>query len=199
MILSLAAAAVSVPGIALAGPGCMNDARMWRGGYPHSPLVPQAAYGPRGQYGYYAAPAPYAARMPAPYRRPMAASRGDTAAHAELTTRAAPVAGDAQPARVAAVDSDSESAGEVVTVRINGMRFEPANLSIKPGTRVTWVQGDRMPHVISGEASGLRSNTLYTGQEYSYIFQQPGSYDYVCDLHPSMKGRVVVEESGTGT
>ncbi|MGB5541243.1 MAG: cupredoxin family copper-binding protein [Gammaproteobacteria bacterium] len=196
--LSLAAATASVPALVHAGPGCMKDQRMWQSAYPHSPMTHQAANGPSGRYGYPAAQAPYMARMPAPYSRPMAARQGDPAYRAMPGRSAYPTAAAAQPTRVA-VKSDSEADGESVTVRISGMRFEPENITVKPGTKVTWVQVDGMPHIISGKASGLRSNTLYSGQEYSYIFQKPGSYDYVCDLHPAMKGSVVVEEDAAGT
>jgi plastocyanin len=53
-----------------------------------------------------------------------------------------------------------------------------------------------MPHSISGETGGLRSNTLNRGQQFSYTFDQTGRFDYVCGLHPSMKGSIVVEGSG---
>jgi plastocyanin len=128
--------------------------------------------------------------MAVPYNRPAniqqlyAASAPVPAAVPEVKSSAAePVA--------SAAGSDTIAAAESVTVRINGMRFEPANITIKPGTTVTWVQDSTMPHLISGKTSGLRSNTLNRGQQYSYTFNQAGRFDYVCGLHPSMKGSIV--------
>jgi plastocyanin len=93
-------------------------------------------------------------------------------------------------------DSHMTPAAEPVTVRINGMRFEPANITVKPGATVTWVQDSTMPHSISGTNGGLRSDTLSRGQQYSYTFVQSGRFDYACGIHPSMKGSIVVEETG---
>jgi plastocyanin len=176
----------------------MNDQRMSRNVYPYSPMAPQPAYRQMLPYAYQTAPAGTSMRMAPPYYRPMAVQQAGPGMIGKPATPASALTAAEQTSRVA-VASDSEPAGETVTVRINGMRFEPANITIKPGTRVTWVQADGMPHIISGKASGMRSNTLYSGQNFSYIFQKPGEYDYVCDLHPSMKGSVVVEEAGTGT
>jgi amicyanin len=86
--------------------------------------------------------------------------------------------------------------GDSVTVRINGMRFEPATITVTPGTTVTWLQQSPMPHTVSGTSGALKSSALRSGQRYSHTFDAPGSYDYVCDFHPGMKGRVVVDDSG---
>jgi plastocyanin len=77
------------------------------------------------------------------------------------------------------------------------MRFNPEKITVKPGTTVTWIHGSQMPHTVSGNADGLRSSTLYKGQQYSHTFNTSGSYSYFCELHPSMTGSVVVEEAGT--
>lgn len=194
--LSLAVAGLSAPAISAAGPGCMHDPRMTRGFYPHSPMAPPAAYRQTAPYAYQGAPAPYAGNMAAPRYPAQNTRQGVPAARA---TPAVPATGGTEEDTQVAAGSSETAAANAVTVRMSGMRFEPASITVTPGTRVTWVQGDRMPHVISGTASGMRSNTLYAGQEYSYIFQEPGSYDYVCDLHPSMQGRIVVEAAGTDT
>jgi len=86
-------------------------------------------------------------------------------------------------------------AGDSVSVRINGMRFEPANITVKPGATVTWIDASQMPHTVSGQSGGLRSSSLYNGQKFGHTFDHAGRYDYLCDLHPSMKGSVVVEDA----
>jgi plastocyanin len=196
IVTSVAVAMMSMPGTLLAGPGCMNDQRMTRNYYPYSPMGPQAAYGRSAPYG-----APYSGNprmMAAPYRWPMAAPRSYEAV--TYKPAAAPaVEARAEEATPAGVKAESKPAGEQVTVRINGMRFEPENITVKPGTTVTWVQSNPMPHTITGKNNGLRSNTLLTGQKYSYTFNEAGSFAYACDFHPSMRGRVSVEATGTDT
>jgi plastocyanin len=107
------------------------------------------------------------------------------------------LAANTTPSSQAAASDKSMTAGENVTVRIDGMRFDPQNITVKPGTTVTWVHGSQMPHTISGNAGGLSSGILYNGQEFSHTFSAPGSYNYFCGLHPSMTGNVVVEEAAT--
>ena len=195
LVLSLTAAAMIVPEVILAGPGCMNNQRMAQGYYPYSPMGPQMAYGQRAPYPYNAAPAPYAGMMAAPYNRPMTAQQNRPAVVAKPPVVAT---GAAQSTQTAA-GKNSTPAGDSVTVRINGMRFEPAFITVKPGTTVTWVHGSQMPHTISGNADGLHSSTLYKGQKYSHTFKASGLYNYFCALHPSMTGSVVVEEAAADT
>jgi len=193
IVVSLTAAALIAPQVILAGPGCMNNQRMSQGYYPYSPMGPQMAYGQRTPYSYYPAPAPHAGMMAAPYNRPMTAPQGVPA----VVARPAAVATNAVQPATAPSSGASTPAGETVTVRIDGMRFNPQNITVKPGTTVTWLHGSQMPHTISGNADGMRSGTLYNGQQYSHTFSATGSYNYVCDLHPSMRGSVVVEEAAT--
>ncbi|MDH3832353.1 MAG: cupredoxin family copper-binding protein [Gammaproteobacteria bacterium] len=183
VVLSLTAAAMIMPEVILAGPGCMNNQRMAPAYYPQSPMGPQMAYGQRSPYSYYPAPAPYTGMMPAPYNRPMTARHNMPAVATNATPSSGAAAGESMPA------------GETVTVRIDGMRFVPEKITVKPGTKVTWVHGSQMPHTISGNADGLRSGTLYKGQQFSHTFNAEGSYNYICGLHPSMTGSVVVEEA----
>ena len=194
------AAAIGAPGLIHAGPGCMNDQRMTRGYAPYSPMPPQAGYRQAVPYGRYVMPPAHARWMAAPSRGPMMAQPGNPAFAARPAITPAPVKSAAQPGLTAVSNDGSESkpAAETITVRISGMRFEPANLTVKPGTRINWVQGDRMPHTVTGKGNGLRSNTLQSGQTFSYTFNEAGRYDYACDFHPSMRGAVVVEESGKG-
>ena len=198
--LSLAAATVAGSTASLAGPGCIGKQYTNRGYYPTAPMMPQAAYPPGPPADYRVGPTryPYPGMMAPPYQRQIAAQRNYPAA---VARPAAPAPVDTTPVssgeRVAG--SGSEPAGESITVRINGMRFEPSNITVKPGTTVTWIHGSSMPHTITGNADGLRSSTLYSGQQYSHTFDASGRYDYTCDFHPSMKGSVIVEASGMDT
>ncbi len=193
IVLSLTAAALIAPQVILAGPGCMNNQRMSQGYYPYSPMGPQMAYGQRTPYLYYPAPALQAGMMAAPYNRPMTARQSPPAV-VGMPAAAATNAGERPPAPASGT---STPATESVTVRIDGMRFDPQIITVKPGTTVTWIHGSQMPHTISGNADGMRSGTLYNGQQYSHTFNALGSYNYSCGLHPSMTGSVVVEEAAT--
>jgi len=188
IVVSLTVAALIAPEVILAGPGCMKNQNMARGFYPHSPMGPQAGYYPRRMpNAYTGGPAPYAGMMAAPYNRPMSPQQSTPAV----------VVAQAEASAPTGAGSDNDAAVENITVRINGMRFEPASITVSPGTTVTWVHESPMPHTISGNADGLGSSTLYNGQTYSHTFTKDGLYNYYCGIHPSMTGSVVVEDVAT--
>jgi plastocyanin len=183
-VFSLIAVAMLAPEALLAGPGCMKNQPMAGGYYPYSSPGPQAGYVQRMPYRYNPAAGAHPGMMPVPYNPPMHAWPGRPATAAAQTQ---------QPAPDNAL-GDNDAAGESITVRISGMRFEPAHITVKPGTTVTWVHESPMPHTINGSADGLGSSTLYNGQTYSHTFAKDGLFNYYCAIHPSMTGSVVVEE-----
>ena len=62
---------------------------------------------------------------------------------------------------------------------------------MKAGTTVTWVNHDDIPHSIVCPDLKVQSHPLDTDDTFSYKFEQPGTYDYICGLHPHMHGQVV--------
>jgi plastocyanin len=78
-------------------------------------------------------------------------------------------------------------------VGIAGFAFGPNKLTIGPGQYVTWTNGDDSPHQITLTASQERSPVLLKGQSHTQAFAAPGNYEYVCGLHPAMKGTVEVK------
>jgi plastocyanin len=82
------------------------------------------------------------------------------------------------------------NANEIV---IQNFAFEPATLTIKAGTKVTWINRDDDPHTATAVDKKFNSKTLDTGEQFSMEFDQPGTYKYYCALHPRMTGEVVVK------
>jgi len=80
-------------------------------------------------------------------------------------------------------------------------RFEPRDITIAPGTTVTWVDVSGT-HTTNSDTglwdSGERR--LEVGESFSFTFQQPGVYDYYCRPHRNagMVGRVIVSTAGKG-
>ena len=79
------------------------------------------------------------------------------------------------------------------TVTISGFAFSPATSTVAVGTSVTWVQEDSVPHTIVADNGGFESTKLSKGQSWSHTFSTAGTYPYHCSIHPSMKGKIVVE------
>lgn len=89
--------------------------------------------------------------------------------------------------------SEAPPVSESPTVYLRNMAFESDHVTIEAGDTVTWVWDDGdIDHDVSGD--GFKSQIQSEG-EYSFTFDDPGSYDYVCTLHPMMKGRVTVVEA----
>jgi plastocyanin len=80
------------------------------------------------------------------------------------------------------------------TVNIQGSAFSPATITIKVGDTVTWVNKDSVGHTIV--SSTFQSTLLDTGQSYKMTFNEVGTFDYHCSVHPSMVGKVIVSSSG---
>jgi len=78
-------------------------------------------------------------------------------------------------------------------VGISDFAFGPGKLTIEPGQAVTWTNGDDSPHQITLTQSKQRSTVLLKGQSHSQAFATAGVYDYICGLHPSMKGTIEVK------
>jgi plastocyanin len=122
--------------------------------------------------------------QPAPAEQPPA-----TPAPAKITPRASsptylPTTTVPVPTRAPSVSDN--------TITINKMTFDPAQITVKAGADVRWVNNDDKVHRLSF-IDGTKSNILGVGQSYTRGFATPGTYDYTCSIYPSMKGTVIVE------
>ena len=78
-----------------------------------------------------------------------------------------------------------------LTVNIQNFAFSPSEITINSGDTVTWINNDDAPHTITGDS--FDSGTISNGQEFKNTFQEKGTYEYHCNFHSSMKGKVIVE------
>ena len=78
-------------------------------------------------------------------------------------------------------------------VVIENFSFVPATLTIKPGTKVTWVNRDDVPHTATDTDKRFNSKTLDTDDQFSFTFSEAGTYSYYCALHPKMTGQIIVK------
>jgi len=90
----------------------------------------------------------------------------------------------------ARADNVSANPNEIV---IANFSFEPATLTVKAGTTVTWVNHDDEPHTATATDKRFNSKTLDNGDRFSQEFKAPGVYNYYCALHPHMTGKIIVK------
>ena len=82
---------------------------------------------------------------------------------------------------------------DAAQVKIDNFTFGPAKLVVTKGTAVTWTNQDDIPHSIVLTALSVRSKALDTDKAFTYQFDKTGTFAYMCGLHPTMHGTVVVK------
>ena len=82
----------------------------------------------------------------------------------------------------------------------NNEFYKPGTINIPRGTTVTWTNNDAEMHTVTsgnldtGGATGVLfdSGPLASGKTFKHTFSDKGTFDYLCSLHPFMKGKVIV-------
>lgn len=100
------------------------------------------------------------------------------------------------------VESASPAPGEsaevsprIHTVTIKGMDFVPATLEVSVGDTIVWVNEDLVPHTATAIVDGTAlfdSGVFPANASWKYVAVKPGTIPYVCLLHPTMKGTLIV-------
>jgi plastocyanin len=110
--------------------------------------------------------------------------------------------GDAQTTEQGAEEGgggggDKESGGGGgggTQVVMEGIKFNPASVTVSAGDTVTWTNEDNVGHDVTGD--GFKSGdpgALQNGDTFEHSFDKAGTFDYVCTVHPGMEGSVKVK------
>jgi plastocyanin len=79
-----------------------------------------------------------------------------------------------------------------VNVTINNFMFA-MDVTVAPGSTVTWKNLDGEPHTVASIDGLFHSQALDEGDSYSFKFEKPGVYKYICSIHPKMNATVTVK------
>jgi plastocyanin len=93
------------------------------------------------------------------------------------------------------VQLPAEAFGATVVV-IRDFAFTPAQVRVRPGAKVTWVNcgaAGSDAHTSTADAGAWDSPLLPPGATFTRQFPASGTFAYHCEPHPSMRGSVVVE------
>jgi plastocyanin len=93
----------------------------------------------------------------------------------------------------AAAEPSAAAAPQDSSVAIHNFMFSPMALAVAVGTRVSWKNFDGEPHTIRSIDDTFRSGALDQNDTFSYTFDKPGTYRYVCSIHPQMVASIVVK------
>lgn len=86
----------------------------------------------------------------------------------------------------------AEAASKETVITIQNSTFS-SPVTVKAGTKVTWMNNDTMDHTVVADDGSFDLGVVTTSQSKSYTFTTPGTYAYHCNLHPGMSGTVIVE------
>jgi plastocyanin len=85
----------------------------------------------------------------------------------------------------------AQSAAPMVVMR--NFDFAPMTVTVPAGATVTWKNLDGEPHTVTSIDGRFRSGALDEGDTFKFRFDKPGTYKYVCSIHPKMMATIVVK------
>lgn len=83
-----------------------------------------------------------------------------------------------------------------VQVKIEGMNFVPETVQAKAGDTIEWTNADLVPHTVtsaSKHGTAWDSGVIAPGKTFQRKFPEAGSLPYKCTLHPTMKGKIMID------
>ena len=91
--------------------------------------------------------------------------------------------------------TSGEGAGGATMVSIKDFAFDPDPIEVDAGTKIEWVNDDSVNHTAtSDDGSAFDTGNLGSGQTSKAVtLDKPGTYTYVCEVHPYMHGTVEVK------
>ena len=95
-------------------------------------------------------------------------------------------------AAVCCIIYGAAAASGEVHVGIDNFTFNPTTITVPVGTKVEWENNDDIPHSIVEATGRFHSAALDTEDKFGFTFNQAGTFDYFCGLHPHMIGKIVV-------
>jgi len=81
-------------------------------------------------------------------------------------------------------------------IDIANFAFSPASVTIEAGTTVTWTNSDGVTHTATGTGGEFDTGNIASGASASITFDNEGTFNYICSIHPQMTGTIVVTAAG---
>jgi len=91
--------------------------------------------------------------------------------------------------------ASTTTGGNQYQVVMESFAFTPAELTVPVGATVTWTNLHGANHNVVADDGTFESSLFGTGETYSFTFTEAGEYPYICTIHPSMQGTIIVTAS----
>ena len=97
---------------------------------------------------------------------------------------------------IALIDTGGSSpatTGATISVSIQNFSFEPATIQARAGDTIVFTNNDSVVHTVTQNpaGSGFSSGTIEPGATYTLTIDDPGTYAFFCEFHPSMTGTIL--------
>lgn len=128
-----------------------------------------------------------------------AASPSPTDSPAPSATEAATPSASPSAEESESAEPSEEATAEEVRVRLESSNFDTTELTITAGTTVLFLNADSYAHTVT-EGSGGRAvddpivdREIAQNRSVRVTFDEPGTYEITCEIHPSMQMTITVE------
>ena len=91
------------------------------------------------------------------------------------------------------VGASPANAAVTKTVKIYGSAYSPKSVTITAGDTIRWVNKDNANHQVYADNGAFVSAILKPNQSFSFTFKAAGTYTYKDELHPRIRGTIVVK------
>lgn len=102
-----------------------------------------------------------------------------------------------------------EESGDA-SVSLENIKFQPRDIELQVGDTLSWTNEDTVEHTVTSgqpqeqgvpgvsentdaEPDGLFDHAMPPGETFSFTFDEAGTYDYFCNIHPGMTATVSVD------
>jgi plastocyanin len=79
------------------------------------------------------------------------------------------------------------------TVTIDALRYSPPTIEVNKGDTIVWRNKDPFPHTVTAQNHAFDSGQFGEGKAWKFKANQAGEFTYICTLHPTMKGVLIVK------
>jgi plastocyanin len=80
-----------------------------------------------------------------------------------------------------------------VKIEIKDFAFSPSEVEVKPGTRVTFINRDKVKHTATADGGEFDTGLLEQDKSKTVTFDKEGTFTFYCSPHPNMTGKIVVK------
>jgi plastocyanin len=90
--------------------------------------------------------------------------------------------------------SSSSSSGGGVAIKMANIAFDPKDVTVKVGQKITWTNDDSTDHNVTADSGAdFKSKDFGKGATFDFTADKAGTIKYACTIHPGMTATITVQ------